>query len=65
MVTTDENVINLQDSEIRFIIGDSETLTETKHGNFNGYHKDDVKLHCTMLYDTDIMLGLHENITMK
>ena len=43
-------------------IGDSGMLTRTKCGFWHGYQKRDVKLHCVILTDTDIIIGLNKNL---
>ena len=65
MVTNEVNMINLQDVEIRVTVGYSGTLIGTKNDNCRGYQKDDRKLHLLILYDMDVIPGLHENIIIS
>ena len=39
MVTTEENMTNIQNAETFVTVGDSGTLTGTKFGNRHGYQK--------------------------
>ena len=62
MVNSEENMMNLKDSEIRVNIGGSRTLTRTNRGNWHGCQKCDRKLHCVTLTNAALIPGLHANI---
>ena len=61
MVNLEENMTNLKDSETRFTVGDSRTLTGKKCGDWHGYQRRDGKLHRVMLSNTYVIPGLYEN----
>ena len=53
---------NLRDTETRVTVGDSGTLTNTKHVNWHGYQKRDVKLHHVTLFDSAAVPDLHKKL---
>ena len=61
MVNTEEIITNLHNAETRVTVGYSRNLNG-KTGNWRGYQKRDKKLHHVMLFDTDIMTGLHTSL---
>ena len=46
----------------RVTIEESGNLTNTNHGNWHRYQKNDMNLHNVMLYDMDVIPGLHPTI---
>ena len=62
MVNLEENMMNLKNSETRFIIGYSRTLTGTKHGDCRIYQRCDRKLHCVTLSNTSAISVKNTNL---
>ena len=61
-VNLEENMTNLRDSETRFTVGESRTLTGTKYGNWNGCQIHDGQIHWVKLSNAAVIPGLHKNI---
>ena len=61
-VNTWENMKKLHNTETQVTIGDSGTLTRTKHGDWNRCQIHDRKLHSMTLSDTDIIPDLHTDL---
>ena len=59
MVTSEENMSNLRNAETIVTVGDSETITGTKCGNWHQYHKHDGKLYCAMFSNTTELPRIH------
>ena len=62
MVNSEENMTNLKDTETRVTIGDSRTFICKKCGDWHGYRELDKKIHCMMLSDTAVIIGLHASL---
>ena len=62
MVNLEDNIMNLRDSKKRITLGYSGTLTNTKCGNWNGYHRRDTKLYCMTLSNIYVIPGLHTKL---
>ena len=64
MITNEENMMNKQDVETIFSVGESGILTRKEIGNWRVYHNFDRKLHHVTLFDIDVILflGLHTKL---
>ena len=62
IVTAEENMSKLHDTETRVSTGDSVTLNGIKRDNFHGYQKRDKKLHFVKIYDPSIIPGIRKKL---